>query len=304
MRKLLLVLPIVTLCQFSDIRASPFHLCVKESPHCEIVDLNDTRSNIVIRDLNIAGKPEINEVPGSYRAGIDSSSLDKHRKLHRKGHLVARPSLRPEANGNTQPGLHTFSTDYIKNALFYIPTTYRADQPSAFIMLLHGSRGDAAQAIGIMKRYADEQNLILFAPVSVNYTWDLINPGYYDNDVVYIDHELEYLFKNLNIDRSKLAIGGLSDGASYALSLGLTNGDLFTHVIAFSPGFARFKAVGKPNIFISHGLDDKVLPISTCSRPIVKQLEKKDYKLNFIEFKGGHYIPNEISKAAVEWLKK
>jgi len=30
---------------------------------------------------------------------------------------------------------------------------------------------------------------------------------------------------------------GFSDGASYALSVGITNGDLFTHVIAFSPGF-------------------------------------------------------------------
>ncbi len=32
---------------------------------------------------------------------------------------------------------------------------------------------------------------------------------------------------------------GFSDGASYALSLGVPNGDLFTHIVAFSPGFMR-----------------------------------------------------------------
>lgn len=38
------------------------------------------------------------------------------------------------------------------------------------------------------------------------------------------------------IDPAHVAIGGFSDGASCALSLGLVNGDLFTHVMAFSPG--------------------------------------------------------------------
>lgn len=32
---------------------------------------------------------------------------------------------------------------------------------------------------------------------------------------------------------------GFSDGASYALSLGLPNGNLFSHIVAFSPGFMR-----------------------------------------------------------------
>jgi len=52
-----------------------------------------------------------------------------------------------------------------------------------------------------------------------------------------------------------VAIQGFSDGASYALSLGLTNGDLFTHVIAFSPGFAApAEQRGRPRIYVSHGV--------------------------------------------------
>ena len=36
-----------------------------------------------------------------------------------------------------------------------------------------------------------------------------------------------------------MCASGFSDGASYALSLGAANGDLFTHIAAFSPGFMR-----------------------------------------------------------------
>jgi phospholipase/carboxylesterase len=63
---------------------------------------------------------------------------------------------------------------------------------------------------------------------------------------------------------------GFSDGASYALSLGLTNGDLFRHVIAFSPGFmAPAARRGEPPVFVSHITRDGVLPIGVTSHRIV-----------------------------------
>ena len=41
------------------------------------------------------------------------------------------------------------------------------------------------------------------------------------------------------IDPSRIAMAGFSDGASYSLSVGLANGDLFSAVFGFSPGLAR-----------------------------------------------------------------
>jgi phospholipase/carboxylesterase len=56
--------------------------------------------------------------------------------------------------------------------------------------------------------------------------------------------------------------------------LGINNGDLFTHVLAFSPGFVAPAAwVGMPRIFVSHGTRDEVLPIDFCSRKIVPMLK-------------------------------
>jgi phospholipase/carboxylesterase len=52
--------------------------------------------------------------------------------------------------------------------------------------------------------------------------------GGYGPDVEFIDRALDWAFDRLTLDIRKLAITGFSDGASYALSLGITNGDLFT----------------------------------------------------------------------------
>jgi phospholipase/carboxylesterase len=96
---------------------------------------------------------------------------------------------------------------------------------------------------------------------------------------------------------------GFSDGASYARALGLLNGDLFTHVMTFSPGFLTEGARrGKPRLFGSHGVDDRVLPIELCSRRIVKELRGDDYDVRYTEFDGGRGVPDEIAGAALEWL--
>jgi predicted esterase len=118
-----------------------------------------------------------------------------------------------------------------------------------------------------------------------------------------IDRALEQTFSRYAVDPGRVAIGGFSDGASYALSLGLTNGDLFTHVLAFSPGFmAPAARRGSPRVFVSHGTRDGVLPIERCSRKVVPQLKRADYEVRYREFDAGHTIPPEIALEAVSWF--
>ena len=103
-------------------------------------------------------------------------------------------------------------------------------------------------------------------------------------------------------DFGRLAAGGVSDGASYALSIGLTNGDLFEAVIAFSPGFiAPGELIGRPRIFVSHGVTDPILPIDGCSRRIVPLLKEAGYDVTYREFDGGHTVPPTVSDEALRW---
>ena len=127
--------------------------------------------------------------------------------------------------------------------------------------------------------------------------------GSYGPDVEFIDRALDWVSNRLTLDTRRLAITGFSDGASYALSLGITNGDLFTRVIAFSPGFmAPATRRGKPQVFVSHGTRDRVLPIERCSRRIVPQLDHAGYRVWYREFEGGHVVPPEIGHRTVRWF--
>jgi predicted esterase len=200
-------------------------------------------------------------------------------------------------------GIRNLGLDKERDAILYVPKSYRPHVPAPFALLLHGAGGSAEHGLFLLKHLAEAHNLILLAPSSRNTTWDLISDGAFGADVLLVSQALEIVFQTYAVDKTHLAIGGFSDGASYALSLGLVNGDLFTHIIAFSPGFFHAPDVsGKPNVFISHGEKDTVLPIDPCSRRIVPRLERENYDVTYREFGDGHTIPENISTEAVNWF--
>ena len=217
---------------------------------------------------------------------------------------TARLHSRPSSSVSAAPaGLHRLDIGSRRDSYFYIPPHYDPARPAPLVLLLHGAGGHSHDGLGLLRHLADDNGMILVAPASSEPTWDVIATRSYGNDVALVDQALQYMFGHSVVDASHLAIGGFSDGASYALSLGLANGDLFTHVIAFSPGFiAPLSPRGQPGIFISHGRLDKVLPIDACSRRIVPELQRAKYTVRYAEFDGGHTIPTGIAQSAVDWF--
>lgn len=216
-----------------------------------------------------------------------------------EGRLRARPS---QPVGAAPAGLQRLELDVGRDGLLYVPAGYRPDHPAPLAVMLHGAGGNAQHGISLLHELADAAGLVLLAPESRRQTWDVIMGGY-GPDVTYLDRALAQLFARYGVDPARLAVGGFSDGASYALSLGITNGDLFSHVIAFSPGFmAPAPRKGAPRLFISHGTRDQVLPIGPCSRRIVPQVERAGYDVLYHEFDGPHTVPAEIAREAVDWL--
>lgn len=169
-------------------------------------------------------------------------------------------------------------------------------------LLLHGAKGEARQGLSLLRDQAGERGLLLLAVTAAGGTWDLLRGGY-GPDVAVIDAALAHVFERHAVDARRLAIGGFSDGASYALSLGLTNGDLFSHIIAFSPGFAApADQQGAPRVYLSHGTHDRVLPIERCSRRLAPMLERAGYPVRYHEFDGGHTVPGAIADEALAWF--
>jgi predicted esterase len=190
-----------------------------------------------------------------------------------------------------------------RDALFYIPA--QTPDPAPFVLYLHGATGGAEQGIRRLRALADEFGFLLLSPASKEYTWDAIRSGY-DGDARFIDQALSKAFADRRIDARKTAICGFSDGASYALGLGISNGDLFQAVMGFSPGFIPSGGgpAGRPRIFISHGAKDEILPFEGSSQRLVPELKQAGYSVKFQEFDGPHGVPPEIARQAIEWFLK
>lgn len=213
-----------------------------------------------------------------------------------------RLGARPETIGFPSvpaPGRHALDLGGRRDGAVLIPAGLDPAKPAPLIVALHGAGGIAAQMLDLLARSAEAQGIIVLAPESRGPTWDIIR-GSYGPDVAFIDESLTKVFRMHPVDPARMAVSGFSDGASYALSIGVINGELFDHVLAFSPGFlAPTQIADTPKIFISHGVHDEVLPIDPCSRRIVPALRKAGYDVDYREFDGGHVVPAEMVDHAV-----
>jgi phospholipase/carboxylesterase len=217
--------------------------------------------------------------------------------------LTARPGTPTES---PTLGLSELGLGGERDGILYVPSDYSDDNTYPLFIGLHGAGGDADNWNGSYPGRAQTRGMIFVAPDSRNSSWDLVT--YPDRtfgvDVVFINEVLNHVFTRCRIDPSRIALGGFSDGASYALSLGIGNGDLFTHLVAYSPGFCVIPdpVVGQPAVFVSHGPHDAVLPFYNTANSIVPALEDAGYDVTFHEFDGGHEVPSEVSDIALDWF--
>ena len=212
--------------------------------------------------------------------------------------LSARPGTpsRPAVKGFTTLGL-----DPLRDGFMFVPQCYASGTPTPLVVALHGSQSSSAFWAQYEQR-AEDRCFAMLAPDSRAATWDLAE-GRLGPDIAFIDRALEHVFDRVNVDPSRIVLLGFSDGASYAISIGVSNGDLFHHLVAHSSGFfIPFEPlVGKPAIYISHGLNDPILPIATVRDLIVPNFEQAGYEVTYREFDGGHQIPDAVAEEALDW---
>ena len=192
-----------------------------------------------------------------------------------------------------------------RDGLMYVPESYSPDTPAPLFVGLHGASGAGSDWASYPDR-AEERGMVFLAPDSRSYTWDLMTgPDYYFGpDVEFLDAMLQHTFDRCRIDPTRIALGGFSDGASYLISLGLCNGDLFSHLVAYSPGYYVIVDpwVGTPAIYVSHGQQDDVLSFEHTRDTIVPTLRESGYDVTFNGFEGVHEVPSEVSEAALDWF--
>ena len=200
--------------------------------------------------------------------------------------------------GQTRLGL----SDDLRDGTLYVPKSYTPGTPMPLLIMLHGFSGwgDNLRSLFAL---AEELGFLVIAPESRDITWGKEAPGF-DQDVRYIGAAFRHVGGLVNIDFDHVALGGQSDGAGYALTMGLAYGDTFNHLIVLAGGrlIEPIRRKGTPKIFIAHGVKDQTMPIDVSGRRNVAQLKQEGYDVTYTEHPGGHGTPREIVRESLQWF--
>lgn len=223
--------------------------------------------------------------------------------LPRSSGESGRLTFRPKKPTKTvAAGEHVLEDDSGRRSILFVPSGYDATKPAPFLLALHGATGSGDSMLRGERAAAEKHGVVVLSPSSRDVTWDAIR-GNFGVDLARIDKMLATVFDQCAIDVRRLGVVGFSDGGTYAVSTGIINGDVFTHIIGHSAGFIIPGDVhGRPKVYLSHGRQDPILPIDQCGRRIAAQLTRQAYVLRFDEFDGGHMASPELREAAMQWF--
>ena len=186
------------------------------------------------------------------------------------------------------------------SALLYVPKSLPPSAP--LIVLLHGAGGDAGQFIEDFRSDADREGALLLAVQSSGRTWPHDRQS--DSpDIANIDAAVATAQRSASIDKSRVIVVGFSDGASFALTVGLADPATFRGIVALSAAFALAPPQIDPTqrIFISHGRTDPVLPFANVRDQLVPALKRAGYQPEVRWFNGGHAIDPDALKAGIRF---
>lgn len=241
------------------------------------------------RFLSLGALSAIGWVPGVREAGA-----------RRQTSAMPPPAAAPQDGipyGSTRLGL----SDDGRDGTLYVPKTYQHGSPAPLLIMLHGFAGWGDEMRSIFA-LAEEFGVIVIAPESREVTWGKEIPGF-DADVRYIGAAYRKVAAFFDLDPDRVALAGRSDGAGYALSMGLAYGDIFNHLLIFAGGsMLPYRKKGKPKVFIAHGTLDKTMPIDVTARKFVAELKADGYEVTYREYDGGHGTPQPVVREGFVWF--
>ena len=190
-------------------------------------------------------------------------------------------------------------------AQVYVPKSVA--NPAPLIVVLRGSSQDPDDMFSMMKPEADRQGAIMLSLEPTDGKWTLkpgAAPGDADfgKDPAALDAALTALFAKAPVDPARTVILGYADGASYALSLGITNPKLFRGVVALSPGTAWLPSSVEraQKVFIMHGMRDEIYPFANTRDTIVPGLQSAGLQVKTRWLNAGHDIERRMIREGLD----
>jgi len=209
-----------------------------------------------------------------------------------------------------------------QRAALFTPDEIDPGRRYPLLSVLHGA---GRQDERLMKAYRDEaerRQALFLVPRSFHVTWDLIALGVQGGaarapgetpsdrpDLDFLEYAHDLIFRRYPIDPGRIGLIGYSDGASYALSVGLSNPFLFRAVMGWAAGFvvidqdAAEPGTPRPAVLLEYGTHDEIFPFEQVAVPMRTQLEAFGCPVTFRVDEGGRHWPSgEFQGEALDWF--
>jgi predicted esterase len=234
---------------------------------------------------------------------------------------LAQPTQAPPAAQASPPATAAHQPRVIQlpnDAIAVVPASAGPHPP--LLILLHGADHRPLWMLHQFADEADARGLVLLAPTSKDVTWDAVRNAEglpsrdsplanrlshrfaSSRDADRVEAAIAALEKILPVDRARTVLAGFSDGATFALAMGMSRGYAFSSVIAWSPGIAirTANAARGRRVLVSHGRSDRTLNFGVTCGQIVPMLQSEGADVSFLPFDGTHEMPADVKDAFLD----
>jgi phospholipase/carboxylesterase len=188
----------------------------------------------------------------------------------------------------------------------YVPEWWDGSAAWPLVVALHGGSGHGREFLWTWLREARSRGFLVLAPTSLGSTWSLDAPGV---DAARLASMLDFVAARWPIDRARVLLTGLSDGATFALLAGLLEGAPYTALAPVSGvlhpasfGLGNLARAANRRIYQVHGALDWLFPVA-LARLARDELQRAGAALVYREIEDlSHTYPREENGAILGWF--
>jgi phospholipase/carboxylesterase len=187
----------------------------------------------------------------------------------------------------------------------YVPEWWDGRTAMPLIVALHGGQGHGRDFLWSWVREARTRGMLVLSPTARRRTWAILGD---DVDAEGLQHMIGLVAERYPVDRTRVLLTGMSDGATYAALRLLDDVVPFTHLapacgmlLPFLLGGGAARAKGRP-IYLIHGRLDWMFPVDTA-RGARDALAAAGAHVVYREIDDlSHTYPRDENPAILDWL--
>ncbi|MFP6639330.1 MAG: hypothetical protein VCC04_03725 [Myxococcota bacterium] len=173
--------------------------------------------------------------------------------------------------------------------------------------VFHGAGRQDEMLVKACRDEPEARQAFFFVPRSVEPTWDLIAGGE-GADLDFLEFAWDLIYRRYPVNSLAQCLIGYSDGASYALSLALSNPGFFDAVLCWAAGFAVTDRQSvdlrdrRTRLYLEYGTHDELFNFEQVALPMRDRLEQAGYRVEFSVDEGGRHWPSgTFQREALDW---